>query len=268
MARVICVTSGKGGAGKTTVTANLGTALACLGQKVCVIDADYGLRNLDIPLGLSSRLNYDISDFMAGRCGLHQVIIPDKRLSNLSFVSCTASADHHEDPGLFRDVVHYIAQNYDYVLIDSPAGIENGFRNASYAADEAIIVTTPNRTALQDADRVIGLLGDLIDSPPQLIVNMSDDPAERDLNLENIVNILNIGLIGVIRMDVDIIRSVARGIPIALDPEQESGRRFRQIAQNLVTNEQETIFSDKPQKKRKRLFSFSKGLRWGQSNSV
>lgn len=242
--------------------------IPCLGQKVCLIDADFGLRNLDIPLGLSSRLNYDISDFMAGRCGLHQVTIQDKRLSNLSFISCSGSADHDEDPGLFRDVVHFIAQDYDYVLIDSPAGIENGFRNAVYAADEAIIVTTPNRTAIQDADRVIGLMSDMIDAPPQLIVNMADDPADRVLKLEDIMNILNIGLIGVIHMDMDIMRSVAKGIPIALDPELESGRRFRHIAHNVVQNEQEYVFAEKPKKKRNRLFSFSKGLLWGQSNSV
>jgi septum site-determining protein MinD len=205
---------------------------------------------------------------MAGRCGLHQVTIQDKRLSNLSFISCSGSADHDEDPGLFRDVVHFIAQDYDYVLIDSPAGIENGFRNAVYAADEAIIVTTPNRTAIQDADRVIGLMSDMIDAPPQLIVNMADDPADRALKLEDIMNILNIGLIGVIHMDMDIMRSVAKGIPIALDPELESGRRFRHIAHNVVQNEQEYVFAEKPKKKRNRLFSFSKGLRWGQSNSV
>ncbi|WP_083677865.1 AAA family ATPase [Paenibacillus sp. FSL R7-0337] len=124
MARVICITSGKGGVGKTTVTANLGTA-ALSGNRVCLIDADFGLRNLDIPLGLSNRVSYHISDFLTGRCALHQVIVKDKRISTLSFISCSKDEVHHDNPQVFREVVHQIAEGYDYVLIDSPAGIEN-----------------------------------------------------------------------------------------------------------------------------------------------
>jgi septum site-determining protein MinD len=268
MARVISITSGKGGVGKTTITANLGTSLACLEQKVCLIDADFGLRNLDIPLGLSSRLNYDISDFISGSCDLQQVTVKDKRLPNLSLISCSMDADHHYDPELFRDVIQYIGQDYDYVLIDSPAGIENGFRNAAHAADEVIIVTTPNRTALQDADRVIGLLGDLIPTSPQLIINMADDPSDPSLSIEQIINVLNIGLIGLVQLDLEIMRSVAKGTPIALDPELESGQRFRHIARNIVNNLQESYPPEKTKKKHKSIFSFSKGMRWRQSNSM
>lgn len=269
MARVICITSGKGGVGKTTVTANLGTALALSGNRVCLIDADFGLRNLDIPLGLSNRVNYHISDFLTGRCALHQVIVKDKRISTLFFISCSNDVMHHDDPQVFRKVVQQIAQGYDYVLIDSPAGIENGFWNTSLAADEAIVVTTPHRTSLQDADRVIGLLEDRIPAPPQLIINMADgqETPSTTVKMEDIIDILNIGVIGVIYSDVEVIRSVHKGIPIALDPELENGLRFRHIAHNVAKNQQEPFISLKS-KKHRSIFSLSQRLRWGESSSM
>ncbi|OMF62942.1 septum site-determining protein MinD [Paenibacillus sp. FSL R5-0766] len=268
MARVICITSGKGGVGKTTITANLGTALALSGNRVCLIDADFGLRNLDIPLGLSNRVIYHISDFLTDCCALHQVIVKDKRISTLAFISCSNDAVHHDDPQIFREVVQQVARGYDYVLIDSPAGIENGFWNAALAADEAIVVTTPHRTSLQDADRVIGLLEDRIPAPPQLIINMADEQeSSATVKMEDIIGILNIGVIGVIHADVEIIRSVHKGIPIALNPEFESGLRFRHIAHNVAKNQQEPFISLKS-KKHRSIFSLSQRLRWGENSSL
>lgn len=269
MARVICITSGKGGVGKTTVTANLGTALALSGSSVCLIDADFGLRNLDIPLGLSNRVRYHISDFLTGQCALHQVIVKDKRISTLSFISCSNDAVHHDDPQVFGEVVQQIAQGYDYVLIDSPAGIENGFWNAALAADEAIVVTTPHRTSLQDADRVIGLLEDMIPAPPQLIINMADGQEARSatVKMQDMIDILNIGVIGVIHADVEIIRSVHKGIPIALNPEFECGLRFRHIAHNVAKNQQEPFISLKS-KKHRSIFSLPQRRRSGRAVDI
>lgn len=269
MARVICITSGKGGVGKTTVTANLGTALALSGNRVCLIDADFGLRNLDIPLGLSNRVNYHISDFLTGRCALHQVIVKDKRISTLFFISCSNDVMHHDDPQVFREVVQQIAQDYDYVLIDSAAGIENGFWNTALAADEAIVVTTPHRTSLQDADRVIGLLENIFQAPPQLIINMADGQEARSatVKMEDIIDILNIGVIGVIHSDVEVIRSVHKGIPIALDPEFESGQRFRHIAHNVAKNQQKTFISLNS-KKHRSVFCFLKDCSGGRAVDI
>ncbi|MEK4363124.1 septum site-determining protein MinD [Paenibacillus sp. FSL M8-0212] len=269
MARVICITSGKGGVGKTTVTANLGTALALSGSSVCLIDADFGLRNLDIPLGLSNRVIYHISDFLTDRCALHQVIVKDKRISTLSFISCSNDAVHHDDPRVFGEAVQQVARGYDYVLIDSPAGIENGFWNAALAADEAIVVTTPHRTSLQDADRVIGLLENRIPTSPQLIINMADEQEARSatVKMEDIIGILNIGVIGVIHADVEIIRSVHKGIPIALNPEFESGLRFRHIAHNVAKNQQEPFISLRS-KKHRSIFSIPQRRRWEENSSV
>lgn len=263
VARIMTVTSGKGGVGKTTITANIGTSLAILGQRVCLIDADFGLRNLDIPLGLSNRIILNLSDFMAGRCKLEQIIIKDKQLPTLSFVSCGLEDASEFNRWFFRDVVHQIAMDYDFVLIDSPAGIETGFENAILASDEAIVVTTPHWTSIQDADRVIGLLEDMLRPTPQLIINMAREHQEATefiVDTETMANILKIGVLGTVNEDIEIIRSIQKGRPIALNPEFESGLRFRHIARNLVGNMQKPFIEAKPKQNQKRYLSKYKRL--------
>ena len=160
MAKTIVVTSGKGGVGKTTSTANIGTALALQGKKVCLIDMDIGLRNLDVVLGLENRIIYDIVDVVEGRAKLHQALIKDKRFDDLLFLLPAAQhADKYAvTPEQVTEIIAKLDEFYDYVLIDSPAGIEQGFENSIVAADAAIIVTTPEISAIRDADRIVGIL--------------------------------------------------------------------------------------------------------------
>lgn len=256
MTRIITITSGKGGVGKTTMTANIGTSLALMGKKVCLIDADFGLRNLDITLGLTNRVIYDIGDYFDGLCGLKQLIIKDKRLPNLAFLPGSKDSNIHSHPIDFREIVTYLAKDYDYVLIDSPAGIENGFMNAISASNEAIVVTTPHQTSIQDADRVIGLLGDIIQTEPQLIINMVGSGNQAtDLNISDI---LKLKVLGTIQQDIEIIRSIHEGIPISLQPQYESGLRFRHIARNLKNNQTNLFIPIKREEKHIYYFPFPK----------
>lgn len=163
MGEAIVVTSGKGGVGKTTTSANIGTALALLGKKVCMIDTDIGLRNLDVVMGLENRIIYDLVDVAEGRCRLSQALVKDKRFDELYMLPAAQTKDKDSvKPDQIRSMVHELKQDHDYVIIDCPAGIEHGFRNAIAGADRAIVVTTPENAAVRDADRVIGLLLSLI----------------------------------------------------------------------------------------------------------
>ncbi|WP_400245650.1 septum site-determining protein MinD [Niallia sp. JL1B1071] len=241
MGRIITITSGKGGVGKTTVTANLGTSLALQGKAVCLIDADIGLRNLDIPLGLSNRIVYDIVDYIEGICELRHVIIKDKRVPNLAFIPGSQEYLVSDlSSQVFKEAVNKIAEDFEYVLIDSPAGIEHGFRNALDASHEAIVVVTPDRTSIQDADRVIGIIEQLHSVKPVLIINM----LKRDMysnvdNIENrnILSTLQLEVLGTTFEDIEVVLSLHNGVPIALDPSKESGLRFRHMARNLINNQ-------------------------------
>ncbi|MCM3465787.1 septum site-determining protein MinD, partial [Bacillus licheniformis] len=151
----IVVTSGKGGVGKTTTSANLGTALALLGQKVCMVDTDIGLRNLDVVMGLENRIIYDLVDVAEGSCRLQQALIKDKRFENLSLLPAAQTKDKSAvSPEQMEEIVTQLKREFDYVVIDCPAGIEQGFRNAVAGADQAIVVTTPEKAAVRDADRI------------------------------------------------------------------------------------------------------------------
>ncbi|MCA9789518.1 MAG: septum site-determining protein MinD, partial [Cyanobacteria bacterium HKST-UBA05] len=157
--RVIVVTSGKGGVGKTTSTANIGAGLARMGYKVALIDTDIGLRNLDILMGLENRIVYNIVDVIEDRCKLNQALVKDKRLPNLCLLPAAQTRDKSAlDPKNMKKVVEKLKKDFDFVLIDSPAGIEGGFQNAVAAASEAIVVATPEMSSVRDADRIIGLL--------------------------------------------------------------------------------------------------------------
>lgn len=249
MTRTIVFTSGKGGVGKTTSTANVGMSLALLGYKVCLIDLDIGLRNLDIPLGLSNRIIFDILDIIHGNCkNIDHALIKDKHTQLLSFLPGSKNGELSElSPMLIKDVIRDIqtSGSFDFILIDSPAGIETGFKQAVSLADEAIIVTTSEKTALQDADRVIGILEDVYQLPAQLLINffpVHQKQKHAAGKLDMVTNRLNIPLIGVISEDEEVITSVHQGKPIALDSKSSNGLRFRHIAKNIINHQQHKSF--------------------------
>lgn len=238
-AKVITVTSGKGGVGKTTITANLASALAMLGQKVVAIDADIGLRNLDVVMGLENRIVYDLVDVVEGRCRLRQAMIKDKRQPELYLIPAAQTRDKMAlSPSDMILVCDQLRQEMDYVLIDSPAGIERGFRNAIAPADRVLIVTNPEISAVRDADRIIGLIEAEEKGPGQLIVNRLKPQmvARGDmLSIEDILDILAVELIGVIPEDESILISTNQGLPIAMSSVNGSsaGHAFRNVAQRL-----------------------------------
>ncbi len=234
---VITITSGKGGVGKTTVTANLGTALALLGHRVVVVDADIGLRNLDLVLGLENRIVYDLVDVVEGRCRLRQALVRDKHLSELHLLPAAQTRDKTAvSPRQMAEVCDALRPHFDYVLVDSPAGIEQGFQNAIAGADRVIVVTTPEVSAVHDADRIIGLLEAAERGPIQLILNrIKLDMVRRGdmLTVEDVLQILAVDLIGIIPEDEQIIVTTNRGTPIALNGNSPTGRAFRDIARRL-----------------------------------
>ena len=238
-AKVITITSGKGGVGKTTVTANLAAALAQLDKKVVAIDADIGLRNLDVVMGLENRIVYDLVDVIEGRCRLRQAMIKDKRLPELYLIPAAQTRDKMAvSPSDMVLVCDQLRQEMDYVLIDSPAGIERGFRNAIAPADQVLIVTHPEISAVRDADRIIGLVEAEEKGPGKLIVNrlQADMVARGDmLSVEDILDILAIDLIGVVPEDQTILVSTNRGLPVAMTSINGSSasQAFRNVAQRL-----------------------------------
>ena len=238
MARVIVVTSGKGGVGKTTVTANLGSALSQLGCRFALVDADFGLRNLDLLLGLEQRIVYTALDVVAGDCSLDKALVKDKRQENLVLLPAAQNRTKEAiTADQMKDLVAQLSKSYDYVLIDCPAGIEMGFRNAIAAAQEAIIVTTPEMSAVRDADRVVGLLESEDIKGIRLIVNRLR-PEMIQLNqmisVEDILDLLVIPLLGIIPDDQRIIISTNKGEPLVLEEKTSlPSMAFRNIAQRL-----------------------------------
>lgn len=238
MTRIIVVTSGKGGVGKTTVTANLGSAIAQIGRKVALIDADFGLRNLDLLLGLEQRVVYTALDVLAGDCTIEKALVKDKRQPNLMLLPAAQNRTKEAiAPEQMKDLVAQLGTAFDYILIDSPAGIEMGFRNAVTPAKEAIIVTTPEMAAVRDADRVVGLLETENIERISLIVNRLK-PEMVQLNqmisVEDILDLLVIPLLGIIPDDERIIISTNRGEPLILDDKPSlPAMAFRNIARRL-----------------------------------
>lgn len=241
MGEAIVVTSGKGGVGKTTTTANIGAALALLGKKVCVIDADIGLRNLDIVMGLENRIVYDIVDVVTGICKVKQALIRDKRFDNLSLLPAAQTKDKNSvNPEQMKELINDLKKTHDFVLVDCPAGIEQGFKNAIAGADRAIVVTTPEVSAVRDADRIIGLLEAAEISDPRLIVNrLRVDMVKRGemMNVQDIEDILAIDLIGVVPDDEEVVMSTNRGEPAVLKEHSLSGMAFRNIALRITGEE-------------------------------
>lgn len=264
MSRIIVVTSGKGGVGKTTTTANLGMALAKRGRNVAVVDADFGLRNLDLLLGLENRIVYTAVEVLAGQCRLEQALVKDKRQPNLSLLP--AAQNRMKDvvtSDQMKQIVGQLVGKYDYIVIDSPAGIEMGFQNAIAAATEAIIVTTPEIAAVRDADRVVGLLEANGVRKINLIVNRIK-PAMVEANdmmsVEDVQEILAVNLLGVIPDDERVIVSTNRGEPLVLaDQPSVAGVAFDNIARRLEGEKVEFLDMRVPQENffsrlRKRFF--------------
>lgn len=236
-ARVIVITSGKGGVGKTTTTANIGAALADKGHKVLLIDTDIGLRNLDVVMGLENRIVYDLIDVIEGRCRVSQALIKDKRCPNLVLLPAAQIRDKNDvNTDQMKELIFSLKESFDYILIDCPAGIEQGFKNAIAAADEAIVVTTPEVSATRDADRIIGLLEAAGIKNPRIVVNRLriDMVKEKNmLSVEDILDILAVKLLGVVPDDETVVISTNKGEPLVYKGDSLAAKAFKNIASRI-----------------------------------
>ncbi|QEK12302.1 septum site-determining protein MinD [Crassaminicella thermophila] len=241
MGEVIVITSGKGGVGKTTTTANIGTGLALEGKKVVVVDADIGLRNLDVVMGLENRIVYDIVDVVEGVCRLRQALIKDKRYSGLFLLPAAQTKDKNAvKPEQMQKLCNELKEIFDYVLVDCPAGIEQGFKNAIAGADKAVVVTTPEISAVRDADRIIGLLEAAELRDPKLIINrVRIDMVKKGdmMNIEDMIDILAIDLLGVVPDDEFIVISTNKGEPAVTENGSMAGKAYRNITNRILGEE-------------------------------
>ncbi|MEA4883089.1 MAG: septum site-determining protein MinD [Clostridia bacterium] len=235
---VIVVTSGKGGVGKTTASANIGAALAMAGPNVALVDADIGLRNLDLVLGLENRIVYDLVNVVEGRCELRKALIRHKKLDNLCLLPASQSRDKTSvTPEQMRRLADELREEFDYVILDCPAGIEQGFKNAIAGADKAIVVTTPEMSAVRDADRIIGMLESEDIRRPWLVVNrIRPDMVKRHdmMEVDDLIEFLKIELLGVVPDDESIIVATNKGEPAVMDDRSKAGRAFRDIAARVM----------------------------------
>lgn len=240
MGKVIVITSGKGGVGKTTATANLGSGLAKAGKKVVLIDADIGLRNLDLVMGLENRIVFNLVDVIEGKCRSYkQALIKDKRFDNLFLMPSAQSREKEAvNPEQMKTLCEELKENFDFVLIDCPAGIEHGFKNAVAGADEAIIVTNPEVSAIRDADRIIGLLeADTERRNCHLVLNrIKEDKIKRGdmLSIQDVKDILSIDILGVVPEDEKILTASNKGEPAVLDKSSKAGEAYRYIVDKIL----------------------------------
>ncbi|WP_040950128.1 septum site-determining protein MinD [Gorillibacterium massiliense] len=238
MGEAIVITSGKGGVGKTTTSANLGTALALQGKKVCMVDTDIGLRNLDVIMGLENRIVYNLVDVVEGNARLEQALIKDKRFEELYLLPAAQTKDKHAvSPEGVRKVVLELKKQFEYVIIDCPAGIEQGFKNAVAGADKAIVVTTPENAAVRDADRIIGLLESENISEPKLIINRIRHSMVQKgemLDIDEICQVLSIDLLGIVPDDEHVIKAANSGQPTVMDPSSQAAIAYRNIARRIL----------------------------------
>ncbi len=236
-AKVITITSGKGGVGKTTATANIAAALAALGDKVVCIDGDIGLRNLDVILGLENRIVYDLVDVVEGRCRLKQAMIRDKRLPELYLIPAAQTRDKTAvSPSDMVRLCDDLRADYDWILIDSPAGIERGFRNAITPADIVAVITNPEVSAVRDADRIIGLIEAEEKGPARLIINrLQPELVKRGdmISTDDVLELLAVSLLGVVPEDENVLMGGNRGAPVSMDGKSRAGQAFRNIAHRL-----------------------------------
>jgi septum site-determining protein MinD len=236
-ATVVTISSGKGGVGKTTTTANLAVALALNGQKVVCIDGDIGLRNLDVVMGLENRIVYDVVDVVEGRCRLRQAMIRDKRVADLYLIPAAQTRDKSAiSPSDMVRLCDDLRSEFDWILIDCPAGIERGFRNALAPADIVVVVTNPEVSAVRDADRIIGLVDAEEKGPARLIINrLNPGMVKRGdmLTPDDVLELLAIELIGIVPEDENVIMSTNRGQPVVFDSKSRAGQAYKNIAGRL-----------------------------------
>jgi septum site-determining protein MinD len=233
----IVVTSGKGGVGKTTTVANIGTTLAKKKYNVVMLDADIGLRNLDVVMGLENRIVYNLVDIIEGRCRKEQAMIRDRKLSTLQMIPSAQTRDKDSvQPEQMKILCDELAEDFDFVIIDCPAGIEQGFRNAVAGADSAIVVTTPEVSAIRDADRVIGLLEASLIKDIHLIVNRLNLKMVKNgdmMSTADIVSLLSVPLLGVVPESQEVVISTNRGVPLVHERGSKAGAAFQRIAGRL-----------------------------------
>ena len=256
MGEVIGITSGKGGVGKTTTTANLGSALAMRGKKVVLLDTDIGLRNLDVVMGLENRIVYDIVDVIEGKCKLRQALIKDKRFTDLFLLPAaqTRDKDAINEDEMIR-LTQRLKEEFDYIIVDCPAGIEQGFKNAISGADRAIVVTNAEISSIRDADRIIGLLEASNIRNPELIINrIRPDMVKRGemMDVEDILDLLSIDLIGVVPEDENIITQTNKGEPAVANKKAASGKAYIEIARRILGENVEITI---PGRKKESFFS-------------
>ena len=241
MGKVIVVTSGKGGVGKTTSTANIGAALTKLGNKVIVIDGDIGLRNLDVVMGLENRIVFDLVDLIEKKCKPRQAMIKDKHFDGLYLIPAAQTRDKDAiNPEQMKELCDELKEEFDYVIVDCPAGIENGFKNAIAGADSAIVVTTPEVSAVRDADRIIGLLEAHSVDDINLVVNRIKMNMVRNgdmLDINDILDILGIKLIGVVPDDENVVISTNKGEPVVEYNNSLAGTAYSNIARRVMGEE-------------------------------
>jgi len=263
--RVIVITSGKGGVGKTTTSANIGTALAKAGQKVILIDTDIGLRNLDLLLGLENRIVYTIVDVVEERCKLKQALVKDKKNPNLCLL---AAAQTRDKSALSQDqlkaICEELREDNDFIIVDCPAGIEQGFQNAIAGATEAIVVTTPEMSAVRDADRIIGLLEakEEIESYKLLLNRVRPNLIQSNdmMSVEDVVDILSCNLIGIIPEDTGVITSTNKGEPIVNDEKSLAGQAYQNVAKRIMGEEIDFLDLDEPKTIIQKVKKFFAGL--------
>jgi len=245
---VITITSGKGGVGKSTTTANVAVGLAQSGKKVVAIDFDIGLRNLDMILGLEKRIVYDVVDVMDGRCNLNQALINDKRTKSLYFLPASQTKDKTVlDTEKVKNLIESLKKDFDYILLDSPAGIEGGFEHAIFLADRALIVTTPEVSAVRDADRVIGIIDakslrakEGLEVEKHIIINRIKPAMVESgsmLSVDDVLKILGLPLIGIVPEDERVVTSTNIGEPIIYDERSPSGAAYGRISRRILGDE-------------------------------
>jgi septum site-determining protein MinD len=237
-ARVIIITSGKGGVGKTTSTANIAVALAKVGKKVVAVDTDIGLRNLDMVMGLESRVVYNLIDVVEKNCKLHQALVKDKRLQTLFLLPAAQTRTKDAvSPEQMAELCEQMRPDFDFVLLDCPAGIEGGFKNAAAGADEALVVTTPDPPAVRDADRIIGMLESMGKSPIRLIINRFRAVMVQNsemLSQDDILDILSIKLMGIVPEDINVIKASNFGEPLTFSSLSPAGQAYKNIASRIL----------------------------------